>query len=191
MLKVAARETAAKMRITVQFEQAHAGELPFEDASVDVVTLFTNVLGCITPRVARTEALAEASRILRPGGRLMVAVTSVHHLLVSRVAMPLLDAFHRIYNPNRLSQGDKLISGARVYARPYPRSHWFRRGDIEEHAARIGLKVLLSTTREGLLTGTRRLRGAGDFVYVLEKPAMPLGTVIESRPSTAAPHTNL
>ena len=53
----------------VQFGEAHIEELPFDDASFDVV--LSN--GVINLSPAKDRVFAEAARVLRPGGRLAIA----------------------------------------------------------------------------------------------------------------------
>lgn len=168
-----------------------AGRLPFRDASADIVTLFVNVLGHITPDAARVQALAEASRVLRTGGRMMIVVTSPSHRLVPRLAMTLMDGVHLIYNPHHLEKGDKLIRGAKDNPPPCVRSHWFRSGEVDVQAARLGLEILLSATRAGVITGTRALRGAGDLIHVVEKSRSQsnIRPHLGSRAVRSTPHT--
>jgi len=54
----------------VEFAAAHAARLPVDDADVDLV-VFTEGLGSLTGP-DRTASLAEARRVLKPGGRLIV-----------------------------------------------------------------------------------------------------------------------
>ncbi|GAB4211505.1 MAG: metalloregulator ArsR/SmtB family transcription factor [Sandaracinaceae bacterium] len=75
---------AAKKRLrgasSVRFEVGDVAAMPFRDASFDVVMLF-NVLTCLE---RPDRALAEAARVLRPGGRLAVVTLAAHeHLPVA------------------------------------------------------------------------------------------------------------
>jgi ubiquinone/menaquinone biosynthesis C-methylase UbiE len=65
----AARTNAAEAGVEIEFVEGDAQDLPFEDAGFDVVL---SVFGCMfAPDHAKTAA--ELSRVLRPGGRLVVA----------------------------------------------------------------------------------------------------------------------
>lgn len=68
MLAVA-RERAQRSRRSVTLHQADAGDLPFDSATFD--TVVTTFALCCVPNERR--ALAEAVRVLRPGGRLLLA----------------------------------------------------------------------------------------------------------------------
>ncbi len=57
-----------------QFVVAHAGRLPFADSSFDYVLCVQNTLGVMGED--KNFALAEAGRVLRPGGRMIVVVYS-------------------------------------------------------------------------------------------------------------------
>jgi ubiquinone/menaquinone biosynthesis C-methylase UbiE len=65
-----ARGKASRARMDVAFEIAQAESLPFPDARFDVVT--STVMLHHLRRAARLQALVEARRVLRPGGRLLV-----------------------------------------------------------------------------------------------------------------------
>lgn len=62
----AARENAAEAGVEIDFVEGDAAELPFADASFDVVTSVFGVQ--FAPR--QSEVAAEIGRILRPGGRI-------------------------------------------------------------------------------------------------------------------------
>jgi ubiquinone/menaquinone biosynthesis C-methylase UbiE len=64
-----ARHKAAKARADAVFEVALAQSLPFPDAQFDVV--LSTVMLHHLPRSARPEAVREARRVLKPGGRLL------------------------------------------------------------------------------------------------------------------------
>jgi tellurite methyltransferase len=69
----------------VRLEQAHAGELPFPDASFDALLAwrFLHVLG----RDEARTAVAEMARVLRPGGSILVGTRSprsTNHALVQQ-----------------------------------------------------------------------------------------------------------
>jgi ubiquinone/menaquinone biosynthesis C-methylase UbiE len=63
-----ARSKAARAGVDVAFEVGYAQSLPFPEASFDVV--LSTVMLHHMPRAGREEALSEARRVLKPGGRL-------------------------------------------------------------------------------------------------------------------------
>jgi len=67
---VRARGKAARAGLEIRFDQGMSTELPYADASFDVVvsTLFFHHL----PDPAKRETAAELVRVIRPGGRLVV-----------------------------------------------------------------------------------------------------------------------
>lgn len=69
MIARAARK-ARRAAMGIAFETAPAQSLPFPDARFDVV--LSTVMMHHLPRVGREEAVREARRVLRPGGRLLV-----------------------------------------------------------------------------------------------------------------------
>lgn len=68
---VRARELAARAGSAAEFRLASAAALPFEDGSFDVVV--SRLVLHHLPGEVKTKALAEMLRVLRPGGRLLVA----------------------------------------------------------------------------------------------------------------------
>lgn len=66
-----ARGKAKRSGMDVDFEIAQAQSLPFPDARFDVV--LSTVMLHHLPRTARAQAVREARRVLRPGGRLLAA----------------------------------------------------------------------------------------------------------------------
>lgn len=89
--------------------QADARELPFRAASFDGA-LFVAALHCIPGRAARIGALAEARRVLRPGGRMLVTVWSrfrengLRGALVADADVPWGDVarYYHFYTPLEL-----------------------------------------------------------------------------------------
>ncbi|AHK80020.1 phosphatidylethanolamine N-methyltransferase [Ectothiorhodospira haloalkaliphila] len=67
MLKKA-EERAANLNLSINMRQGNAMDLPYEDESFDVVILHTILAVVSKPHLA----LAEASRVLKPGGRILI-----------------------------------------------------------------------------------------------------------------------
>ena len=64
-----ARAKAGRARLTINFTEGSADDLPFGDGSFDVVLSMT-VLHCIPDRL--TQSIQEMVRVLKPGGRLFL-----------------------------------------------------------------------------------------------------------------------
>jgi ubiquinone/menaquinone biosynthesis C-methylase UbiE len=82
-----ARRKAKRSRMEVAFELAHAQSLPFPDARFEVV--LSTVMLHHLPKAARAQAVREARRVLKVGGRLLVVD------FVRRSGKGLLAHFHR------------------------------------------------------------------------------------------------
>lgn len=67
MLKKA-EERAAALNLAIDMRQGNAMDLPYDDESFDVVILHTILAVVSKPHLA----LAEASRVLKPGGRILI-----------------------------------------------------------------------------------------------------------------------
>lgn len=59
--------------------QADAASLPLQTEGYDFATMLYAVLGCLSNHAERRAAIAECSRILKPGGVLMIDVVSRAH----------------------------------------------------------------------------------------------------------------
>jgi SAM-dependent methyltransferase len=173
-----AQERAAAMQVPVIFRIAHAARLPYPDASFDVVTMFENLYGHITPKTARLAALAEVSRVLVHNGVILLEATSLRARLSHNIAIRLMRVGHLAHNPHDLERGDKLMreSEELVASRgePLPRSHWFNPDEVPSDAGNLGLRVELASTAVGIMkdpnSTPKRYGGQGRLVYVLRKP---------------------
>lgn len=175
-----ARERAKVEALDIGFDQAAADSLPCPDGTFDVVTLFENVYGHITPRQARHRALCEIRRVLKPGGIVMMAVTSLHDSLVCRAYFSLARIVRAVWNPYNLEPGDKFMArhrwGLAKTRSEAPRSHYFLPHEVLDDARAAGLFLVQETTSAGILaapgtvTDPRHLRGMGRLLYVLARP---------------------
>lgn len=112
----AARRRAGATPPGFNTEHGDAQALPVADASVDVVLLL-GPLYHLVDAAGRRQALSEAKRVLRPGGRLLVEVISRHAWLLDATSKEILgrpkvwdDFDHNVetglsYDPNDLEDG--------------------------------------------------------------------------------------
>ncbi|MFC4624343.1 bifunctional demethylmenaquinone methyltransferase/2-methoxy-6-polyprenyl-1,4-benzoquinol methylase UbiE [Daeguia caeni] len=84
----------------LDFVEANAEELPFEDNSFDAYTIAFGIRN--VPHIDK--ALSEAYRVLKPGGRFLC-------LEFSEVEMPLLDKFYDAWSFNAIPAMGKMITG--------------------------------------------------------------------------------
>ena len=88
--EVLARAAGKEGAEAVDWREGLAGDLPFEDHTADAVVM-SLLLHHLTP-AAKRDALAEARRILRPGGRLHIADWGQAADLAMRAAFLVLQA---------------------------------------------------------------------------------------------------
>ena len=96
------RAEAEKMQHQLDWVVGDAMALPFEDNSFDVYTISFGIRNVTRPQ----EALNEAFRVLKPGGRLMV-------LEFSQLPNPMLQAAYDAYSFNVIPPMGQLIAGDR------------------------------------------------------------------------------
>jgi demethylmenaquinone methyltransferase/2-methoxy-6-polyprenyl-1,4-benzoquinol methylase len=96
------RADAAKMAEQLDWVVGDAMALPFNDATFDVYTISFGIRNVTRPQ----EALNEAFRVLRPGGRLMV-------LEFSQLPNPMMQAAYDAYSFNVIPRMGQMIAGDR------------------------------------------------------------------------------
>jgi SAM-dependent methyltransferase len=132
---------------TIDFVVGDACRLPFPDASFDAVL----AVECIFHFPSRRSFLAEAARVLRPGGRLALSdfllpeTRSPADALLRRLAAPLV---RLLYGPVRLCRGSDYIPLARAAGlRPLPPR------DLTAETLPTYAVLEALTRREGLAAG--------------------------------------
>ncbi|MCV0395801.1 MAG: bifunctional demethylmenaquinone methyltransferase/2-methoxy-6-polyprenyl-1,4-benzoquinol methylase UbiE [Rhizobiaceae bacterium] len=106
MLEVGRRRATSTGKAgMLEFVEANAEDLPFPDAGFDAYTIAFGIRN--VPDIDR--ALAEAFRVLRPGGRFMC-------LEFSEVTTPMLDRAYEAWSFNAIPQIGRLVTGD---AEPY------------------------------------------------------------------------
>jgi demethylmenaquinone methyltransferase/2-methoxy-6-polyprenyl-1,4-benzoquinol methylase len=96
------RAEAAAMVDSLDWVVGDAMALPFEDNTFDVYTISFGIRNVTRPQ----EALNEAYRVLRPGGRLMV-------LEFSQLPNPMMQKAYDLYSFNVIPRMGKLIANDR------------------------------------------------------------------------------
>ena len=96
------RAEAAKMADSLDWIAGDAMALPFADSTFDVYTISFGIRNVTRPQ----EALSEAFRVLKPGGRLMV-------LEFSQIPNELMQKVYDLYSFNIIPRMGQMIAGDR------------------------------------------------------------------------------
>ena len=96
------RAEAAKMADSLDWIVGDAMALPFADSTFDVYTISFGIRNVTRPQ----EALSEAFRVLKPGGRLMV-------LEFSQIPNELMQKVYDLYSFNIIPRMGQMIAGDR------------------------------------------------------------------------------
>jgi len=94
------RAEAEQMGVSLDWVVGDAMNLPFADNSFDVYTISFGIRNVTRPQ----EALNEAYRVLRPGGRLMV-------LEFSQIPTPMMQKAYDLYSFNVIPKMGQMIAG--------------------------------------------------------------------------------
>ncbi len=94
------RAEAEQMGVSLDWVVGDAMSLPFADNSFDVYTISFGIRNVTRPQ----EALNEAYRVLRPGGRLMV-------LEFSQIPTPMMQKAYDLYSFNVIPKMGQMIAG--------------------------------------------------------------------------------
>lgn len=173
-----ARERAAGSEVEIRFEEAAAEQLPFPDASVDVV-LCQQALQFFADRPA---ALAEMSRVLRPGGRLGLSTCrSVEHqpgygalidVLTRHVGVQAAAVIRSPYALGEIGDLRTLLDGAGLTAA----------------AVRIAVWPARFPSAEGMLTAEMMSSPLGDLIRGLDDDVR--SALLEDLADRLEPHTD-
>jgi demethylmenaquinone methyltransferase/2-methoxy-6-polyprenyl-1,4-benzoquinol methylase len=100
MLEVGRERAGSRYEGRIDFVEANAEALPFEDRSFDAYTIAFGIRN--VPQIDR--ALAEAHRVLKPGGHFLC-------LEFSKVDVPGLDAVYDAYSFNVIPRLGQMVTG--------------------------------------------------------------------------------
>jgi SAM-dependent methyltransferase len=147
-------EAAAAAHPDGRYLVADAAALPFADRAFDVVTAYNSLMDVADMR----GAVAEAARVLDPGGRLCVCVTH-----------PLNDAGDFT---ERHADAPFVIEGS-----------YFGRRRFEGVEERDGLRMAFHGWSYGLEEYARVFEDAGLAIDALREPLLPAGAALSEPPS--------
>lgn len=135
-----ARRKAAAAKVRLLLARGNIVELPFvRDEAFDAAICLFSTLGMISGAAARSAAIAEARRVIRPGGKLILHVHQLGHHWSTRAGRRLVcrDLFRRL--AQRADAGDFPMPAQPTA--PAWTMHLFTRGEIVDLLRRCGFVV--------------------------------------------------
>jgi SAM-dependent methyltransferase len=176
-LLAAAAAGARQSGIDVPYAVMNAAALGFAGECFDGVLMLAQVLACIPYRENRLRALAEARRVLRPGGRLVLTSHCRNSHWKYRLYFAVMDPLRwagRAVGLPLLQSGDRfatVIGSATSRGRHY--LHMYSREEMAQDLAAAGFRLIECHSRRDL--HENRLDSPGrenDYylIYAAEKP---------------------
>jgi ubiquinone/menaquinone biosynthesis C-methylase UbiE len=132
-----ARKRVAEAQLNIRFDVGTATQLPFDDCSMDV---------CLLPELLEhvqdwETCLAEAVRVLKPGGLFYVSTTNALCPVQQEFTLPLYSWYpgrlKRRYEKLAVTTRPELVNHAR-----YPAVHWFTFYQLSAFLVRRGFRCL-------------------------------------------------
>jgi SAM-dependent methyltransferase len=170
-LFVAAADGARKSGVDLPYAVMNAVALGFADGRFDGVLMLAQVLACIPYRENRLQALGEARRVLRPGGRLVLTshCRNCHwkYRLYFAVMDPLRRAGRAVGLP-LLEAGDRfatVIDSAASRGRHY--LHMYSRQEMARDLSVAGFRLLECHSRRDLCENRLESPGRGNDYYLI------------------------
>jgi SAM-dependent methyltransferase len=142
------KEASSKGGLPVDCRVMDAGKLDFDDGAFDAVMMVGQLIGHIRGRENRVEALAEAARVVKPGGVGLFSTNAIEAHWKYGLYFALANAVRKVYNPNGFERNDAFVfrSGARrrFFGRQSgdPVFHWYRVGEFQRDLLDAGWKPL-------------------------------------------------
>ncbi len=97
---ISAPGKAKKENLAIHFEQADVTQLPYPDASFDIVSISFGIRNVENPQ----KGISEMARVLKPGGRLMV-------LEFGQASLPVFSQLYKFYSEKVLPKLGGIVTG--------------------------------------------------------------------------------
>lgn len=141
---------AKALNLDIKFEQADAMNLPYADASFDVVSIAYGIRNVADP----VKALREMARVCKPGGRVMILETGDTHL-------PLISSAMKFYFKNVVPRIGGWVTGR-------PQAYDYLNKSSLSFPSRERFVQLMESTGSFRQVGYRSLMGGASFIYHAE-----------------------
>ncbi|MCB9477393.1 MAG: class I SAM-dependent methyltransferase [Deltaproteobacteria bacterium] len=158
-----------------------ATRLEFADGAFDAAVMVGQLVGHIRGRDNRVAALAEARRVVKPGGVALFSTNAIEVRRVYRFYFLWTSFWRRLRNPHRLEAGDAFVfrqGGRRRVLRRHPGAavfHWYRVPEFQADLAAAGWTpgpwVRRADFEGDVLGGS----GGGETFHIAYNGAAPVG----------------
>lgn len=159
----------------VRFQEADAARLPFPDQAFDGLLYLANVLCFLARGEDRKKALAEAWRVLRPGGTAIISVLNFRSRKLNPAVLTAITAARAVYNPR--SYSGRLLPWLKRGGRPNwkflfpgePQVYWYLEEELIGECKEVGLAVVESYRGTGVPGRAERTTGEDAIFLAVKK----------------------
>jgi ubiquinone/menaquinone biosynthesis C-methylase UbiE len=136
---------------TINFSVQDAAKLSYADNSFEQAIYLQQLLCFLEPESTRIQAIQEAYRVLKPGGRALFSVVSLdvrNRSYIHRLYISYLSLFRKLYGSNRpiqympwlTTQGNKFNFGSIIDRGP--QAYWFKVAELSQIFKDVNFKII-------------------------------------------------
>jgi lipid II:glycine glycyltransferase (peptidoglycan interpeptide bridge formation enzyme)/ubiquinone/menaquinone biosynthesis C-methylase UbiE len=147
-----AKENSLKLGLKIDFKTMNACNLEYPVNKFDAVIMFGPMISLIPGRANRIKALAEAKKVLKDGGKLLISFPSKYYNYKYSMYFFVMDNFRKLLNLfsiKTMEPGDRLakrVSG-NVVSKGKSFLHMYSIKEIKEDLASSGLEFIEARSR--------------------------------------------
>ena len=173
-----ARQRSRQKNVPIEFHAMDASSLQFQDAAFDLAIAMQQVICFIPDDESRMRALSEFSRVLKPGGTLLLSVLPYegrwYNRAISLAALPL-----KLMRQERKKLSASYLPWLRNGGKPnlnylfsrQPYTYWFRTQALYSQLENVGFEILEVKSSRMILENKETFQHGGSLYLVARKRA--------------------